>query len=503
MMNIEFLKELRNKLTHDLCKESFHTFVQTFWEAADGTTFIDNWHIEYLCTTLEAIYKNTIQHCYIAVPPGSGKSMIVSVLFPVWVWINDPSQSFISTGHTMSLNTSFCEKSLRLLFNEDFMKIFPNIHIDPHSKAKASYRDISGGSRRALSFTSLTGSRANYILVDDPITVNGAKSKTERDKVNQIFTNALQSRLNDPKKDHIIVIAQRTHVDDIVGIIHEKNMNYAEVVIPMEYTGDKIINEKLQLIDPRNEEGELLFPIRFPKEVVDQFKISMNKTDYITQYLQNPIASDGNFFDITNIQYYNNIPANLKYYMSSDNAVSGNGDYNVLTVWGIDEKANYYLVDWFRQKCKIIDQLGIDLNTNQIKPKGAISFIKKYHPLIWYAENDNNFKAVEQTFKDKLREHNANIKILPVSPNGVNKEVKAQALQLGIEQKKVFFPTYIDQSIIEEINDFPLGKHDDFVDASATFFRANILSTPTKPIQQKPKTFDYEEEHDQGGSMYD
>lgn len=495
------LDQLELQLENELSKDSFSYFVKSFWEECDQSKLVWNWHIEYMCNTLEAVFADKIQHCYIAVPPGSGKSMIVSVMFPVWVWINDPTQSFISTGHTMKLNQSFCEKSLRLLNSPRFKETFPQIQIDPKAAAKASYREINGGSRNALSFGSLTGSRANYILVDDPITINGAKSKNERESVNEIFSNALQSRLNDPAKDHIIVIAQRTHVMDVVGVIHDKKMNYEEIVIPMEYTGDKIINKKLNLIDPRNTLGELLFPERFPQEIVDNFKKSMNKLDYITQYLQNPVASDGNFFDIENIQYYNVVPDNIKIYLSSDNAVSGKGDYNVVTVWGVDIKGDYYLLDWFREKCKLLDQLGIDDN-NKLKSKGIIPFIDKYHPIYWYAENDNNFKAVEQVIRDKLREMRKMVSIKPISPNGANKEIKAQSFQLAVEQSKVYFPTYIDKALIEELHDFPLGVHDDFVDACATFFRANVLLKPQHEVKIVKKGFDYEPSDDDNLSLY-
>ena len=500
MINETTLNLYHKEIVKDLCKHSFYYFVKHFWEVSDGTKFVDNWHLEYLCTTLQNVYNGNIQHCYIAVPPGSGKSMIVSVLFPVWVWINDPTQSFISTGHTMSLNTSFCEKSLRLIFNEDFINIFDNINIDPHSKAKASYRDMSGGSRRALSFTSLTGSRANYILVDDPITVNGAKSKTEREKVNEIFSNALQSRLNDPMKDHIIVIAQRTHVMDIVGVIKEKKMNYESVVIPMEYTGNKVINAKLNLIDPRTTEGELLFPERFPQSVVDNYKKSMLKLDYITQYLQSPVANDGNFFLVNKINYYTDLPKNMKIYMSSDNAVSGNGDYNVVLVMGVDDYNNIYVIDWLREKCKIIDQLGINEN-GTLKNKGILPFIKKYSPIQFFAENDNNFKSIEPVFREKMRQYACQVALKPISPNGSNKEVKAQAFQLAIEQGRVFFPSFISNDIIQELHDFPLGVHDDFVDAISTFTRSYQYIKPPKPTIHIPEFLDYEDTR-QGLSVY-
>ena len=65
------LDALKQALTHDLCRESFHFFVKTFWSLCDGSEFKDNWHIRLICQTLERVERGEIQHIYICVPPGS------------------------------------------------------------------------------------------------------------------------------------------------------------------------------------------------------------------------------------------------------------------------------------------------------------------------------------------------------------------------------------------------------------------------------------------------
>ena len=502
-MNKEKANQLKLQLKRELCKSSFSYFVKEFWEIADGSTIVWNWHLDFVCTALEAVVKDEIQNLYIAIPPGSGKSMIVSVMYPVWVWLNDPLKSFLSTGHTMSLNTKFCEKSLRFMYQQEFMNMFPEIQMDPNAKAKASYRNLDGGYRYAASFGGLTGNRANYVLVDDPITVNDAKnSPSERNRVNDIFLNALQSRLNDPQKDHIICIMQRTHVDDIIGIIEEKGMNYDSVVIPMEYTGNKIINEKLQLVDPRDTNGQLMFPERFSEEVIKNYKTTMSKIDCITQYQETPIAQDGNLLNITRLNHYNVLPPNLKVYISTDNAITGNGDYNVITVWGIDNVGNYYLVDYFHEKCQLLDTLGLDQDDN-LKPTGLLPFIKRYSPICMYPENDNAFKAIEPVIRQKMITKKIVTNIKPISTHGGNKEAKAQAFALAIEQGKVYIPTYLDTMLIDQMNHFPLAKSDDFVDSCANFFRSQQFYPTSLPERKGPKVFDYnyvdKDEHTDSG----
>lgn len=495
---------LKRQLIKECCKDSFSFFVKHFWSIADGSELVWNWHLDFVCSALESVAKDEIQNLYIAIPPGSGKSMIVSVMYPVWVWLNDPTKSFLSTGHTMSLNTKFCEKSLRFMYQPEFMNMFPEVEMDPNAKAKASYRNLDGGYRYAASFGGLTGNRANYVLVDDPITVNDAKnSASERNRVNDIFLNALQSRLNDPQKDHIICIMQRTHVEDIIGIIEEKGMNYESVVIPMEYTGKKVINEKLNLLDPRNENGDLMFPSRFSKEVVDNYKKTMSKIDYITQYQETPMSQDGNLLNITKLKHWDVLPDKLRVYIATDNAITGTGDYNAITVWGVSDVGDYYLMDYFHEKCQLLETLGLDGNDN-LKFNGLLPFIKKYSPISMFPENDNAFKSIEPIIRQKMIQHKVVTNIKPIGTHGGNKEVKAQIFALAIEQSKVYFPSWIDNMLIDQMNHFPLSKNDDFVDACSNFFRAQQYHNiqPNKPNEPQKMEYGIKFNREESSNMY-
>ena len=81
-------------------------------------------------------------------------------------------------------------------------------------------------------------------------------------------------RLNDPVKSAIVVIMQRLHVDDVSGIIEKLDLPYIKVMLPMEF---EIARRCVTPIahDPRRMEGELLFPKRFPREVVERDKVPL------------------------------------------------------------------------------------------------------------------------------------------------------------------------------------------------------------------------------------
>ena len=49
---------------------------------------------------------------------------------------------------------------------------------------------------------------ADMIIIDDPLKAEDASSKTVRDDVNEWYTTALVSRLNDKARDVMIVLMQ-------------------------------------------------------------------------------------------------------------------------------------------------------------------------------------------------------------------------------------------------------------------------------------------------------
>jgi hypothetical protein len=76
-------------------------FVKEFWSVLEpNTTFIDNWHIHAICEHLEAVTDGRINRLLITVPPGSMKSLLVSVFWQAWEWgpAGKPYLRYLSTA---------------------------------------------------------------------------------------------------------------------------------------------------------------------------------------------------------------------------------------------------------------------------------------------------------------------------------------------------------------------------------------------------------------------
>ena len=110
--------------------ESLAGFVREAWPILEpNTPLVWNWHLDALCLHLEAVTDGRINRLAINVPPGSSKSIIVSVLWPSWEWGPKGLRSM------RYLTTSFAEDSVKrdtrkhrdLTLSEWYRSLWPEV----------------------------------------------------------------------------------------------------------------------------------------------------------------------------------------------------------------------------------------------------------------------------------------------------------------------------------------------------------------------------------------
>jgi hypothetical protein len=90
-----------------------------------------------------------------------------------------------------------------------------------------------------------------------------------------------------------VVIMQRLHEGDVSGAILDKQLGYDHVMLPMRFDPVRARPTLLGIEDPRQEAGELLFPARFPQEVVDRDSKVMGPYATAGQFQQEPTPRGG------------------------------------------------------------------------------------------------------------------------------------------------------------------------------------------------------------------
>lgn len=132
-------------------KKSLYEFVKHFWNSIESMEYVDNWHIRVVCEHLQAVTEGKIKRLIINIPPGTGKSLLTSVLWPAWEWSRDPSTRWFFASYDQQLSTRDSLKTRALISSEEYTSLFPNVEILSNQDQKTHYQTTMGGWRLATS----------------------------------------------------------------------------------------------------------------------------------------------------------------------------------------------------------------------------------------------------------------------------------------------------------------------------------------------------------------
>jgi len=273
------------------------SFVREAWHILEPRQrYVHGWLIDAICEHLEAVTAGLITRLVINVPPGSAKSLLVSVMWQAWEWGPKglASYRYISSSFAESAVVRDVRKTRMLVTSDWYQRHWPHIELIRHGEL--SFENTLTGTRDGVAFGSLTSRRGDRLILDDPHSVEKAESPIDREKATRRFREGAVNRLNDQVRSAIVVIMQRLHEADISGVIQEHMPDYEQLVLPMEYESSRHCTTSIGFSDPRTSDGELLFPERWPREAVDNLKRDMEKFAWAGQYLQRPAPRGGGIF---------------------------------------------------------------------------------------------------------------------------------------------------------------------------------------------------------------
>jgi predicted phage terminase large subunit-like protein len=316
----------------ELCSRSLIDFIRLAWPILEpGQPYVHGWHMDAICEHLEAVTAGQITRLLINIPPGTMKSMASGVFWPAWEWgpKRMASNRVIGASHEEGLATRDAVRMRRLIQSDWYQEHWPTALVGDQNQ-KTYYENDSTGWRQSCPVRSMTGRRGDRVIWDDPHSVEDAHSETALEGANRVFRETLPTRLNSPERSAIIVIMQRLSVKDVSGVILERELGYDHLCLPMEYEGPRKATS-LGFVDPRKEDGELLFPERFPRDVVERDKKVMGSYAVAGQLQQRPAPATGGEFTPDMIEVVDAIPAGtIQWARGWDLAATeGAGDWTV------------------------------------------------------------------------------------------------------------------------------------------------------------------------------
>ncbi len=292
----------------ELARRSLADFARMAWPVLEPSTPLKwGWALDAMCEHLEAVSRGEIRRFLANVPPGSMKSLLTGVILPAWEWgpQGRPHLRYLGTAHKQDLAVRDNMKCRRLIQSPWYQQLWP-VELARDQDAKTKFENSATGFREAMAFTSMTGSRGDRVLLDDPHSVDDANSQVKLAADIQTFREALPSRVNNDESA-IVIIMQRLHEKDVASVAIE--LGYDHLCIPMRYEEGRskwVVGPG----DPRTRDGELMFPERFPEATVVELERTLGAYATASQLQQRPAPRDGGLFKRAWFTPIGAIPAN-------------------------------------------------------------------------------------------------------------------------------------------------------------------------------------------------
>lgn len=444
------------------CEKSFYYFVQQAWSIVESSQFEDHWSIKLICDHAQAAIEGNpeVRKLGINCIPRLGKSIILSVMLPAWIWVVDPSKKILTVSHSARLTLDFSSKTRLILQSQWFIDNWGDL-ILASENTKGKIRSIHNGERTALTpATKTLGYGADIIITDD---INDAENKDSAQitKVTDYYRDSLSTRFNNPAKGITIVVQQRLADNDITGYLKETDASFFFVILPLEFKNKLKFESPIGINDPRTKEGELLWPERFDQNFVITRK--KNPFSYAAMYQQDPTPESGGIIKHEWLLTYNNLPRLNQFdeiVISIDLAIEikSDNDYSVFSVIGKYD-SHYYLIDIVRRKIEFYEQIDV-----------ANNLIDTYNPNKVLIENRGNANPLSTTLKRRIRQ------IELINPTK-SKEERLLSVIHFFTSKLFRIPKkngtesdeWIDETI-KELVSFPKASHDDILDSIVQAF---------------------------------
>lgn len=225
------LADLRYTLLHSL-----HAYMVHFWDKVEPAhPFVDNWHLHEMCDVLERCERGEpgYEQVIFNIPPGTTKSLTVSVFFSAWCWARDKKKRFLTASYGQHLTTRDNLLVRDLIMSPEHQRLFP-IKLDEDQNTKTRYNTDDRGWRIATSVGGVgMGEHPHFIIIDDPLTALQAESEAEITATNNWADRQISTR-GVALKARIILVMQRLKVNDLTGHFIEHG-GWLVVRFPMRY----------------------------------------------------------------------------------------------------------------------------------------------------------------------------------------------------------------------------------------------------------------------------
>ena len=408
-------------------------------------------HIQVLANELTEIYLGYKNNLCVAMPPRHSKTSVVTLAFPLWLIFQNPNLNILIVNAEASLSENF---GIRL---REFIKLYGaifNVYLSDvkHSSTHIKFCDkdgvlYKGAIRLVGSNGSITGQDADYIILDDIYKGFADITPTLLDKKIEWFKTIILQRKEVQTK--LIILHTRWATNDLQGFLKE---NYPNQYNFLSFPAIK-------------KDGSPLWAERYSIEFLNQQLNEMGERLFSSIYQQQPLDETGSFFNLDYVNFHNEPfdVANKRLlacrswdlaYSDESKGISRDSSAGVLM---FSDENEYFITDiehgqygeYLKQHLKSIaekDSSNITILIESGTVGGASKFLYKEY----------------RSYLKGYRTHQS-------EPIGAKVDRATPFRQAILDGKVHVYLTNekVRGEFIKQLRSFPLGKHDDIVDACA------------------------------------
>jgi len=412
-------------------------------------------HLKFIAALCDKVLKLDIDRFLLSMPPRHGKTTTSTVKLAVRALMKNPNNWYLITGYN--------ERFARRLGRQT--KALATACGLPVSGSKSASDEwelegYSGGIMARGVGSPPTGVGFHGIIIDDPIRRReDAESEIYREKVWDWFTDDLLTRLE--PSGWLGIVMTLWHHDDLgARAVASEPDKYFVAKLRAIAEDDDPIGRKV---------GEALWPERYPIEALNRIRAQMMREDgeygFQALFQQNPTAKTGSFFDVSKIQIIDALPSMLNHCRAWDIAASkGTGDETAgVRMAGPTKEGTYIVCD--------VEAGQWDSNERDRRMRQTAEFDGRNVTVKVPQDPGAAGKSLAEHFLRLL----AGFYVKAETVSG-SKEARANPLSSQVNAGNVvFLRGDWNKPTIEQMRQFPMGKHDDRIDAMADSF--NELSS--------------------------
>ena len=409
-----------------------------------GTSYEIAPHHRLICSAVQEAIETPNARLMISLPPRHGKSMIVSEFLPAFLIGYKPmgtKEHIIAASYGSSLAIGFGKKVRRIVESSAYRLLFPEVVTLGNSDA-GSYFEFEDGSEYFAVGRSgaVTGKSSTLSILDDMLKDSQeAQSKTILTGLHEWYDTTLSTR--SLPGGRIIVMSTRWSEQDLQGYLLDKEPDAWKILNVPALCED-------EATDPLGrKEGEALWPNWYSAEKLLSIK-ARNAYQFSALYQGNPVSKEGNTFNIADLRFGDEVPADLDCTIMTWDTASTTKEtscYTAGVLLGIkDEQA--YILDYIHQRVQFPELLKL--------VKAMAYRHKPDYLLIEDASSGTQLLQILTAEEAELP-----CQLVPISKQG-SKADKLEKLLYAISQGLLIFINRPEE-LIDELKAYPYGTYDD------------------------------------------